>query len=439
MTDLMSYPEAVAWLDAHVGRGVHPGLERIAGLLDLMGNPEDGYPIIHVAGSNGKTSVARIATMILAGHGLTTGTFTSPHLERVEERIGLNGTSATPEQFAQAAYDVSVFADIFEQRTGTGLTYFELTTAMAFAFFADQAVNAAVVEVGLGGRLDATNAAHGDVSVLTSIGLEHTEYLGDTVELIAREKLAIVEEGSVIVVGALPPDAERVAHEVSAAKSARLFRYGHDFRIDAAARAVGGWSVDIEGIHGRYEDLFLPLHGRHQTVNLAVAVAAVEALLERELDAGGLADAVSVVTSPGRMEPVEAGWLLDGAHNPDGFAALGAALAEEFASVRWVVVLGAMEDKDLAAMLPALAGRVDAVVATRPDSPRALAADRLAAAAGELLGVRTEAVDDVAAALARAREIAGPDNPVLVTGSLYLVGPARSLLLGHPAAQRNER
>lgn len=439
MTDLMAYRDAIAWLDAHVGRGVHPGLDRIEGLLDLMGHPEEGYPIIHVAGTNGKTSLARMATVILAGHGLTTGTYTSPHLERIEERMGLNGETATPEQFSQAAYDVSVFADIFESRTGAGLTYFELTTAMAFAFFADQAVDAAVVEVGLGGRLDATNAAHGDVSVLTSVGLEHTEYLGDTVELIAREKLAIVEEGSAIVVGALPPDAERVAHEVSAAKNARLYRYGHDFRIEAATRAVGGWQVDLDGIHGRYEDLFLPLHGRHQAVNLAVAVAAVEALLDRELDSPGLAEAVSVVTSPGRMEPVEHGWLLDGAHNPDGFRALGAALAEEFPAIRWVVVLGAMEDKDLDAMLPPLAGRVDTVIATRTDSPRALAADRLAAAAGTILGVRAEAVEDVAAALARAREIAGPEGPILVTGSLYLVGPARSLLLGHTPPHRNER
>lgn len=435
----MTYEEAVVWLDSHIGRGVHPGLDRIEALLGLMGHPEEGYPIIHVAGTNGKTSVARMATMILVGHGLTTGTFTSPHLEWVEERIGVNGAAASEEQFAQAAYDVLVFADIFEERTGKPLTYFELNAAMAFAFFADQAVNAAVVEVGLGGRLDATNAAHGHVAVLTSVGLEHTEYLGDTVELIAREKLAIVEEGRAIVVGALPPDAERVAHEVSAAKNARLYRYGHDFRIEAATRAVAGWHVDLDGIHGRYEDLFLPLHGRHQTVNLAVAVAAVEALLDRELDSPGLAEAVSLVTSPGRMELVEHGWLLDGAHNPDGFRALGAALAEEFASTRWVVVLGAMEDKDLDAMLPALAGRVVAVIATRADSPRALAADRLAAAASAILGVEAEAVEDVAAALTRAREIAGPEGPILVTGSLYLVGPARSLLLGHPLPHRNER
>lgn len=435
----MTYEEAVAWLDSHIGRGVHPGLDRIEGLLDLMGHPEEGYPIIHVAGTNGKTSVARITTMILVGHGLTTGTFTSPHLERVEERIGVNGAAANEEQFAQAAYDVAVFADIFEERTGKPLTYFELNAAMAFAFFADQAVNAAVVEVGLGGRLDATNAAHGQVAVLTSVGLEHTEYLGDTVELIAREKLAIVEEGAAIVTGPLPPDAERVAHEVSAAKGARLYRYGPDFRVEAASRAVGGWLVDVEGIHGRYEDLYLPVHGRHQTLNLAVSMAAAESLLDRELDPVGLAEAVSLVSSPGRMEPVEPGYLLDGAHNPDGFRALGAALVEEFPTVRWVVVLGAMEDKDLSAMLPALRGSVAAVVATRTASPRAIDAVRLAVAAGEILEVPAEAVDTVPAALERARRLAGPDGMVLVTGSLYLVGAARSILLGHGTPQRNER
>lgn len=435
------YDRALAYLDGHIGRGVVPGLGRIKGLLEMMGHPEAGYPVIHIAGTNGKTSTSRMATTLLMAHGLTTGTFISPHLQRVEERFHINGSPLTASEFAQAVADVAVFADLYEQKTKESLTYFELTAATAFSWFADQAVATAVVEVGLGGRLDATNAVESDVAVLTGVGLDHTEYLGSTLEEIASEKLAILEEESVLVSGPLIPDLVRLANRAAAAKGAKHYHYGSDFKVEGAAPAVGGWNLDVEGVFGRYEDLYMPVHGRHQTINLAVAIAAVEALLESELDGEAVAEAVSVVVSPGRMEPVGADplVLLDGAHNADGFRALGASLREEFPTRRWVLVFSAMGDKDIEGMLEAVASRVDHVLVTTIDSARAPTADELAARVAGDVAVPVEAVADNARAMERAREVAGPDGAVLVAGSLYLVGAMRSLELGEGPIHRNER
>jgi dihydrofolate synthase/folylpolyglutamate synthase len=200
----MDYQQAVAYVDRHIGLGGEPGLERMRDLLDLMGRPHEGYPIIHVAGTNGKTSTARLATLILVAHGLTTGTYTSPHLQNIEERLAVNGRTSTSEEFALAVSDVATFADLREGAGDVPNTYFELTTAAAFAYFADQAVNAAVLEVGLGGRLDATNVVDAEVCVVTSIGLDHTEWLGEDIAGIAGEKLAIAGPGSILVTGPLP-------------------------------------------------------------------------------------------------------------------------------------------------------------------------------------------------------------------------------------------
>ncbi|MGQ0847505.1 MAG: bifunctional folylpolyglutamate synthase/dihydrofolate synthase [Actinomycetota bacterium] len=437
----MDYDDALAYLDRHIGRGMKPGLDRIKTLLDMMGHPEDGYPIVHIAGTNGKTSTSRIATMILAAHGLNTGTFTSPHLERIEERIGANGRTATPEEFAQAVTDVAAFADIYEARRPDELTYFELTAAMAFAWFAELAVDVAVVEVGLGGRLDATNAARGDVCVLTGIDYDHTETLGTTLAAIATEKLGIVKPGAVLVTGPLPEEAEQVVREVVGERDVRHLRYGRDFRLEDAARAVGGWQCHVAGSEGDYDDIFFPLHGRHQTRNLSVAVAAAEALLGRALDVEALRLGAGAVTSPGRLEPIADGPLvmLDGAHNPQGFRVLAEALAEEFPRIRWVLVVAAMADKDLSAMLPVLAGLVTGVVATTTGSERSMPVADLSAGAQASLGVETRMALDPAEALRLARQMAGPEGAVLVAGSLYLVGMVRSLLVGDGKAQRNER
>lgn len=425
----MNYHEAVAYLDAHIDAGVKPGLERIQLLVDAMGSPHAGYPIIHVAGTNGKTSTTRLSALLLLAHGLNSGTYTSPHLEVIEERLGINGRIASPEEFAQAVADVAAFADILEARGDAQFTYFELTTAMAFAFFVGQAAQAAVVEVGLGGRLDATNVVDADVAVLTGVGLEHTEYLGATVEAIAAEKLAIAGPGSILVTGALEPPVADVAVATARELGIEHRAYGRDFSVDAR-RAVKGWQLDIHGAEGDYPDILLPVQGRHQTVNAAVAVAATEALLGRRLDAGAVVEAAAVFTTPGRMETVanEPLVLLDGAHNSDGFAILAGALEEEYPTTSWVLVMGVMGDKNLEGMLGHVRERIESVIATTPPGDRAVPAATLASRADGVVTVPVEAIADPLRALEVARQKAGSDGAVLVAGSLYLVGAIRASL-----------
>lgn len=437
----MKYAEAVAYLNAHIGVGMKPGLARMEALLELMGHPEEGYPIVHIAGTNGKTSTARIITQVLAGHDLSVGTYTSPHLERVEERIGINGRFATPDEFAQAVTDVAAFADIFESRGDDKLSYFELTTATAFAWFAEIAADVGVVEVGLGGRLDATNAARGEVAVVTGIDFDHTETLGDTLGAIADEKLAIAKPGSTLVTGPLPIEAEERADLKGANSGIRHLKFGRDFHLEGSESAVGGWFCQVSGVEADYDDLFLPLLGRHQTVNLTVAIAACEGLLGRALNPESLRRGLSSVTSPGRLEPVASSPLvvLDGAHNPQGFAALATALRESFSARPWLLMLGVMRDKDLDQMLKNVHGVFSGVVATTSGSARSLPTTELASRSQEILGIEAVAIDDPSLALAHARAQAGDEGAVVVAGSLYLVGTIRSLLMGRPSPDRNER
>jgi len=393
-----------------------------------MADPHLGYPVIHVAGSNGKTTTSRLAAALLAAHGLTPGLFTSPHLQAVEERFEVAGEPMRPEELAAALAEVCPFVDLFEQRTGDGITYFELTAALAFSWFAERTVDAAVVEVGLGGRLDATNVVDAEVAVITSISLEHTEYLGGTPAAIAAEKAAILGQGRVLVTGDLPPEALEVAGGRAAATGSAWLRSGIDFWVAQAEPGAGGWLVDLEGLYRSYPGVPLRLHGRHQTANLAVAIAAVEAFFGRALDPAAVAEAAARTRSPGRMEVVRRYPLvmLDGAHNPEGTAALAAALAEEFPTTQWTVVFGAMADKDVPAMLRLLGPAVASLHAARAaDSERARPSAEVAALSAEILGVPVKAHDSVAEAVAAALDAGGP---VLVTGSLYVVGEARSAL-----------
>ncbi len=423
--------QAVAWLDQHVGRGVRPGLERMHALLGALGDPHEAYDIIHVAGTNGKTTVSRVAGSLLVAHGLRVGTTISPHLEHIEERLMLDLVPASPEMFTEAVRDLALFVEFFETETGMEPTYFELSSALAFSHFAVNSVDVAVVEVGMGGRLDATNVIEAEVAVITSIARDHIEWLGDTVEAISREKLAIVKEGSVLVTGPLPASVVPIARERAAEMGVAHHAWDSGFAIKGARVAVGGWDLDVAGVHGDYEGLFLPLHGRHQAVNATVALAATEALFGRALDAEAAEEGFALATSPGRIEVVGRRPLvvIDGAHNPSGFEALASSLPEEFGDRDWVVVVGAMGDKELPEMMKHLAGLTERIVVTAVDHPRAISPSNLATVIDEVLEVEVEIVPGPPEAVAAAINAAGPDGSVLVAGSIYLVGEVRSALL----------
>lgn len=424
---ITDYESALAYLDRHIGQGVKPGLERIRTILDLLANPDEGYPIIHVAGTNGKTSTTRMAAVLLSAHGITPGTFTSPHLQRVEERYEHGLRPMAPAQLVTALAELAPIVDLAEERLGEGITYFEITAALAHAWFAERAVAAAVVETGLGGRLDATNASRSDVAVVTTIGLEHTKWLGDTIEQIAGEKLAILDEGAALVTGDLPADALTVAERVAAEQQATWFRRGIEYDVTEVVRVDDGWRFDVRGAQGDYADVELHLRGRHQVDNFVTAVAAVEALFGRSLDEAGVREAAATVTTPGRMEIVrrEPMLVLDGAHNPHAMAALGEALRAEFPATRWQVVLGAMTDKDLPPMLDSLGDRVLGLHTAAARSSRARDPEEIAALATDRLGVPATPHESVAQALNAAM---ATGDAVLVTGSLYVVGEARDAL-----------
>lgn len=426
----MNYDQAVAYVERHIGLGREPGLRRMRDLLDLMGKPEEGYPIIHVAGTNGKTSTSRLATLLLVAHGLTTGTLTSPHLQRIEERLAVNGRTSTPEEFALAVSDVAAFADLREGAGDEPNTYFELATAAGFAFFAEQAVSAGVLEVGLGGRLDATNVVDAEVCVVTSIGRDHTEHLGEEIDGIAREKLAIAGPGCILVTGPLPDLAAREASLKARELGVHHRRYDVDYGIEEYERGVGGWLATVKGAEATYEEVFLPLHGRYQLTNLAIAVAATEALVGRKLDKEAVRDAASVATAPGRMEPLASApfVMVDGAHNEDGIATLVASLQEEYPTIKWHLLLGLMGDKNLDLILERLAPITMGLVATSIESERSIPAVELAERAASVLDVPVLASETVEDGLDMARAEAGPRGAVLVTGSLYLAGEVRSVL-----------
>ena len=396
-------------------------------LVDVLGQPQHDYPVIHITGTNGKGSTARMATALLAAHQLAVGTYTSPHLEHVTERISRNLEPIDPEELAGVLGELATLED---QRFFTGWpSYFELLTAAAFAWFSQVAVDAAVVEVGLLGRYDATNVADGQVAVVTNVGKDHTDGVGDWRRRIAGEKAGIVKPGSHLVLGETSPDLRPV---FTAEGPATTWVRDEDFGVLTDRLALGGHVVDLRTPHGVLEEVFLPLHGAHQAQNAAVAVAAVEAFFDRPLDAGVVAEAFADLRIPGRFEVVHRAPLLvlDGAHNPDGARAAAATLADEVdvaGTRRWVI--GPLAGRDVDELLEAFGVRPgDHVVATTAPSPRGLPAADVATAA-EARGADAEAVADVDAAVAAAwgaATAAGEGDLVIVTGSLYVVGAART-------------
>ena len=430
--EITDHDAAIAFLDARIGQGVKPGLERIGGLLDFLADPQLTYPIIHVAGTNGKTTVARLVTDILGAHGLNVGTFISPHLHRVEERFAVGGRPLDDDQFVRLVAENAWAVEEYEQRRGEGVTYFELTAALAMAAFAEAAVDVAVVEVGLGGRWDATNVVDAAVSVITGIAIDHVSYLGDSITEISTEKSAILKQDGLLVSGPLPAAAEGPVTAQVAATGSRWFRYGDEFSVESAVPAVGGWSVDVAGVYAEYPDLYLPFHGRHQVDNLATAIAVAEAFLERALDDEALAAALGAASAPARIEVVHRRPLvvIDGAHNEQGLAALAETMRDEFPATAWNLVVGMRGDRDVNALLRPFADLVNRVWATQPDDPAAIPADTVAAAAAETLEVEVESFASVPEATDAAVTAAGAGGAVIVAGSLYVAAEAREALIG---------
>jgi len=441
---------------------VEPTLDRISALATLLGDPQRAYPVIHVTGTNGKTSTARMIETLLRARGLRTGLFTSPHLSNVRERIVVDGEPLPVEAFLASYDDVAPYVALVDERGPLRLSFFEVLTAMAFAAFADAPVDVAVIEVGLGGTWDATNIADGAVAVETPISIDHTRYLGSTIEEIAGEKAGIIKPGAVAILGQQPLAAAEVLLRRVAEVGATVAREGIEFGVVARELAVGGQLITVRGLAGEYHDLLLPLFGEYQATNAACALAAVEAFggagplagaRGEELDdvtaAAGRAEpeplgedlvreAFLAMTSPGRLEVVRRSpvVIVDSAHNPAGMAASLEAVVEAFSFRTLIVVLAISEDKDVPAVLDQLEPAAEGLVATRNSSDRSMAPGKLADLAGEVFGpdrVRAaDRLDDaIEAAVGLADEAAADGlggSGVLVTGSVVTAGDARSLL-----------
>jgi dihydrofolate synthase/folylpolyglutamate synthase len=436
--DQVSAALAARWPESRL----EPSLERIAALTDLLGSPQRAYPVIHVTGTNGKTSTARMIDDLLRGFGLRTGRYTSPHLGSVTERITLDGAPVSRERFVETYRDIAPYLDMVDARTPVPLSFFEVLTGMAFAAFADAPVDVAVVEVGMGGSWDATNVADGTVAVVTPVAVDHAAYLGDTPEQVATEKAGIIKSGALAVLAQQPVEAAEVLLRAVAEAKATVAREGLEFGVRHRRLALGGQMLALSGLGGGYDEVFLPLHGAHQAHNAACALAAVEAFFGAgSLGREGLAldtvrEAFAQTSSPGRLEVIRRGptILLDAAHNPAGARASAAAVGESFGFTRLVGVVGVASDKDVAGVLEAFEPIFTEVVVTRNSSPRAMAVDELAAEAVRVFGSeRVEVVPRLDDALETAVELAEAQGDlggagVLVTGSVVTVGEARTLL-----------
>jgi dihydrofolate synthase/folylpolyglutamate synthase len=429
-------PHALDWLDAHIdfesgmpSRRALPTLDGMRRLTRLLGDPERAYPSIHITGTNGKGSTAAMTTALLGAQGLTVGTYTSPNLARVNERISRNGEPIDDLALVEVLEALARLEPMMEDPP----TRFELLTAAALAWFADEAVDAAVIEVGLGGRWDCTNVVDGEVAVVTTISFDHTEVLGPTLEDIARDKSGIFKPNSRVVIGETDPTLVAQLRQAAVdAGASDVWVRGHDFACTANRVAVGGRLIDVRTPGGSYGELLLPLHGAHQGDNASCAMAAVEAFFGAPLGEEAVEEALAGVSVPGRLEVVGRHPLVvvDGAHNVAGMIVLARSLVEEFSvDGETVAVVGMLAGRDPSSMLEALtAAGVRSVVACAPASPRALPAEVVAAAAAGL-GMEATVAGSPAEAVALAVGRAGADDRVVVCGSLYVVADARLLLV----------
>jgi dihydrofolate synthase/folylpolyglutamate synthase len=434
---------------------LEPSTDRISALLEMLGSPQLSYPSIHVAGTNGKTSVARIIDSLLTALHRRTGRTTSPHLQSAVERISLDGKPITPAQYVATYREIEPFVHLVDQQSqaggGPAMSKFEVVTGMAFAAFADAPIDVAVVEVGLGGRWDATNVVNAPVAVITPIGVDHADYLGDTIAEIAGEKAGIITKqkddlvptDTVAVIARQLPEAMEVLLAQAVRADAAVAREDSEFAVLSRQVAVGGQLVELQGLGGVYSEIFLPLHGEHQAHNAVVALAAVEAFFgagaQRQLDIDAVRQGFASVTSPGRLERMRSAptVFIDAAHNPAGAAALTQALQTEFDFRFLVGVVSVMADKDVDGILAALVPAVDQIVVTHNGSPRALDVESLALRAEERFGpdrvlTATTLADAIETATALVEE-AGHEGEgfggagMVITGSVVTAGAARTL------------
>nr|WP_227870071.1 folylpolyglutamate synthase/dihydrofolate synthase family protein [Streptomyces otsuchiensis] len=419
-----------------------PSLARIEALMDILGEPQRGYPAIHITGTNGKTTTARMIETLLGAFELRTGRFSSPHVQSITERISLDRRPIAPERFVETYRDLAPYVELVDSGQEHRLSFFEVLTAMAYAAFADAPVDVAVVEVGMGGQWDCTNVIDGQVAVVTPIALDHTERLGETPQAIAGEKSGIIKQDATLVMAQQPVEAAAVLLRRAGEREATVAREGVEFGVVSREVAVGGQLLTLRGLGGEYPGIFLPLHGEHMAHNAAVALAAVEAFFgvgathHRTLDQDIVREALAQVSSPGRLEVVRASptVILDAAHNPAGAAVTATAIGEAFGFSRLIGVLSTSEGKDVRGLLEAFEPVMAELVVTGNSTHRAMDPDALAALAVEIFGedrvqVEPRLDDAIEAAITLAEEsdeYAGAG--VLVTGSVITVGEARLLL-----------
>ena len=417
---------------------IRPRLEPTKRAVELLGDPQRSYRVIHITGTNGKTSTTRFIERILREHGLRTGRFTSPHLLKFTERMAIDGEPVSDEVLYGVYVDIEPILELVDlelaDQSEAPLTFFEALSVLGFAVFADAPVDVLVLEVGMGGAWDSTNVADGDVAVFTPVGLDHMDRLGNTISEIAETKSGIIKQGALVVTSDQSAEAIQVLKRVSSEKAEGLFELGSDFFVESHEATTTGQRVSVSGLAGKYGPYEAPVFGIHQSANLAVAIAAVESFL-----GGGkvpiaddvLRSAVADLSSPGRLQLVrtEPALLLDGAHNPAGAKTLAVSLKSEFSEKPLVGLLAVLSDKDVDGVFGELAGCFDRIVVTESTSNRSLEISALEAIANEQSGTSVEAVPGVREALERARTIAREiDGMVVVTGSISLVGDVLQIL-----------
>lgn len=416
---------------------IAPTLERIAALVDVLGSPQLTYPTIHVGGTNGKTTTARMIDSLLFEMGLRTGRFTSPHLESYLERISINGQPIDPKAMIFSYNDIAAYLDFMDTKFDTPISFFEAITALAFAAFAEHPIDVGVIEVGMGGEWDATNVVNSDVAVIMPIDLDHTEYLGSTIAEIAKTKAGIIKEGSFVVLAQQQPEAAVELLKQAALVGADIAREGIEYVIESRTLAVGGQLLTIKTPKDTYEEIFLPLHGKHQASNAAAALVAVEAFFgEQELDYEAVLAGFANVQSPGRCEVLhrDPTVIIDAAHNPHGAKALTETIQSEFTFDEVIGVFAAMGDKDIEGALIELEKVMDSIIVTKNSSSRSAAVADVEALATKIFGSdRTFSADSLEVAIEKAikdslRPLSEDTIGILITGSVVTAGEARAIV-----------